>query len=204
MLGRLRGCLAPGGATLRSHRFENPNPVCRLAPLAAFLLAAVCLGQEVVPPSPPREHDAKFAAPPLGKLYHGIYPGGKSGDEDDLRPRDLEEYQKAVGQQAAWVYFSNNWFRTREFPLKTATWIRAAKAVPYIRLMLRSNSEQDQPEKLFSVQAILAGEFDRDLKRWAAQAKAFGSPLLVEWGTECNGEWFPWNAKWGAGEEARK
>src|SRR6202030_1619307 len=28
---------------------------------------------------------------------------------------------------------------------------------------------------------------------------AFGSPILIEWGTEPNGEWFGWNGKWNGG-----
>ena len=44
--------------------------------------------------------------------------------------------------------------------------------------------------------AFLSGQFDADLEQWARDAKAFEKPLLVEFGTEVNGEWFPWNAKW--------
>jgi hypothetical protein len=94
------------------------------------------------------------------------------------------------------VYFSNNWFKSREFPKRTAAWIRETGSVPFIRLMLRSGLEERQPETLFTLEAILAGKFDADLKRWGRSARDFGSPLLVEWGTEMNGEWFPWNGRW--------
>ena len=30
-------------------------------------------------------------------------------------------------------------------------------------------------------------------------AKSFGSPILIEWGTEPNGNWFSWNGKWNGG-----
>ena len=35
-----------------------------------------------------------------------------------------------------------------------------------------------------------------------ARRERFGSPILIEWGTEPNGDWFSWNGKWngGAGE----
>jgi hypothetical protein len=54
-------------------------------------------------------------------------------------------------------------------------------------------------EPLFTVPAIAEGKFDDDLRAWARAAKAFGTPLIVEWGTECNGDWFPWNGKYWAG-----
>src|SRR4029077_10994136 len=37
------------------------------------------------------------------------------------------------------------------------------------------------------------------LRLWARAAKAFESPILVEWGTEPNGDWFAWNGKWNGG-----
>jgi hypothetical protein len=143
----------------------------------------------------------KVALPRNARLYHGVYPGGKTGAEDDITPQVVDEYENLVGQPVAWVYFSDNWFHQRTFPLKTATWIRQRGAVPFIRLMLRSSAAERQAEPLFTLQAIIDGQFDPDLRTWAQGARAFGSPLLVEWGTECNGEWFPWNGKWNGGAE---
>lgn len=140
----------------------------------------------------------KPAPPPPGRLYHGVYPGGLTGDEDDLTVKDLREYESAVGQPAAWVYFSHNWFtgRSRAFPRVTADWIRAAGSTPYIRLMLREKPEQDRRDHTFTHQGIIDGLFDRDLRAWARAARDYGGPLLVEWGTEFNGIWFPWNGAW--------
>ncbi len=138
--------------------------------------------------------------PPAGYLSHGCYPGGVSGEEDDLTERDLAAYERVVGQKASWVYFSHNWYAGRAFPLATATWIRAHGAVPFIRLMLRSRGHAPgKPEREYSLQAIIDGRFDADLSAWARAAAAFGSPLLVEYGTEVNGEWFGWNGKFHGG-----
>jgi len=46
---------------------------------------------------------------------------------------------------------------------------------------------QRHGEKTFSLQKIIAGEFDVDLRAWAREAKAFGSPVLIEWGTNRTG-----------------
>jgi hypothetical protein len=85
--------------------------------------------------------------PPAGKLYHGVYPGGISGEEDDITAKDVATYEQTVGKKAAWVYFSHNWFRGREFPEATAAWIRDGGAVPFIRLMLRSSVEKKTQRK---------------------------------------------------------
>ncbi|MEW5941434.1 MAG: glycosyl hydrolase, partial [Chloroflexota bacterium] len=106
-------------------------------------------------------------------------------------------------KKALWVYFSHNWYEGRAFPLQTATWIREAGSIPYIRLMLRSDAEQNTAEPVFTLQAIADGQFDADLHNWCAAARDFGTPLLAEYGTEVNGEWFSWNGVWnGAGETA--
>ena len=131
------------------------------------------------------------AEPPSGKLYHGVFPGGSSGMEDDITPAQVLSYELAAGKQVAWVAFSHNWYQGTEFPKVTAQWIHEMGAVPYIRLMLREE-EEGTPNR-FSLEAVLAGQLDTDIERWGRQAAEFPGPLIVEFGTECNGEWFPWN-----------
>ena len=65
--------------------------------------------------------------------------------------------------------------------------------------MLRSDVDQQHSEKIFTLRKIVAGEFDDDLRAWAREAKNFRSPILIEWGTEPNGDWFSWNGKWNGG-----
>ncbi len=141
----------------------------------------------------------RLAPPPEGSLYHGVYPGGKTGAEDDITARDVSSYEEAVGKKAAWVYFSNNWYESREFPLRTASWIRARGSIPFIRLMLTSAPGRPTPEPTFTLDRIIKGDFDPDLCAWAESARGFGTPLIAEYGTEVNGEWFPWNGKHNGG-----
>ena len=139
-------------------------------------------------------------APDAGRFYHGCYPGGVTGEEDDITARDVQNYEDVAGRKVDWVYFSNNWYAGRRFPAETAGWIRDRGAVPYIRLMLRSEDHRPgKPEKAFSLQSIIDGKFDEDLKAWGRDAAAFGSPLIVEYGTEVNGEWFGWNGSFHGG-----
>src|ERR1700676_2529664 len=123
-----------------------------------------------------------IAPPPPGKLYHGCYWGGVGSDthdpsEHDVTPADVARYEEAVGKKTACIYFSNNWFESRKFPNAMCSWIRNLGKVPYIRLMLRSDVDQKHTEKTFSLQRIIAGEFDVDLRAWAREAKKFGSPI---------------------------
>jgi Glycosyl hydrolase family 26 len=146
------------------------------------------------------ETPSQILLPPEGTYYHGVYPGGQSGAEDDITPADVESYEQTVGQQVAWVYFSNNWYGGSLFPLSTASWIRERGTIPFIRLMLRSSDENPTPDPRYTLDAILNGDFDSELIAWGQAAKAFGTPLIAEWGTEMNGYWFAWNASWNGKE----
>src|SRR5574341_1741302 len=150
-------------------------------------------------PASPTPIPTGIPIPPKGYLYQGVYPGGVTGEEDDLTLKDLRSFENAVGKTAVWVYFSDNWYRSRGFPLETATWIRDAGSIPFIRMMLRSSAEQNQAEPTFTLQNIIDGKFDTDLHAWCASARDFSTPLIAEYGTEVNGEWFSWNGKWNGG-----
>ncbi|MFL6589930.1 MAG: glycoside hydrolase family 26 protein [Chthoniobacterales bacterium] len=156
-----------------------------------FLVASQARAAQVVSP------------PPQGKLYQGLYFDEPKSDHDptehDVTPADVARFEEALATKTAWVFFSNNWFESKKFPRETCEWIRTLGKVPYVRLMLRSDVEQDRPEKLFTLESILAGKFDEDLKAWAREAVQFASPILIEWGTEPNGKWFSWNGKWNGG-----
>jgi hypothetical protein len=144
-----------------------------------------------------------LVVPPLGKLYHAVFPGSAAnpGSEDAITPADVDSYEEAVGHRVAWVYFSHEWAHGEAFPLTTAEWIRARGSVPFVRLMMRTVPETGSTtrETKYALKAIVAGEHDAALAAWGDAARAFGTPIVAEWGTEMNGEWFPWNASHNGG-----
>lgn len=151
-------------------------------------------------PAPPAFPEV-LAAPPAGSLYHGVFPGGKTGEEDDVTPAATDAYEKASGHKVAWVYFSNNWHKSTAFPAATCQWIAQRGSIPYIRLMLRSNIEPGSAETTFTLDRIIKGEFDPQLRAWARGAARWGRPLMAEYGPEVNGDWFPWNGSYNGAEK---
>ncbi len=140
--------------------------------------------------------------PPRGCLYHAVFPGTKTGEEDSVTRLDLHAYERCVEKRAALVTFSNEWYRSRRFPEQTCRWIREEGAIPYIRLMLRSDSDLRHAEPVYTLRRIIRGDFDGDLRSWARAAAAFAHPIVVEYGTEVNGDWFSWSAPWNDGGAA--
>jgi len=136
------------------------------------------------------------------RLYHGVFPGGVNMSEDHINQAELTAYEKAAGKKAAWVYFSHNWYDDRSFPQNTAKWIRDRGSIPFIRLQIWSSSEiRNRKDPKYAPDKIITGLFDDDLRSWARDARKFGSPLMVEYGVEINGRWFPWNGQWNGGSE---
>lgn len=140
-----------------------------------------------------------IGVPPLRRVYHGVFPAGRALPDSDISMVTLQGYQTAVGRPLAWVYFSHEWYRGKAFPRITAKAIRDRGAVPFVRLHMRSQQVQLVTDPTYTLARIIAGDFDADLRAWADGAKAFGTPLIVQFGTEINGDWYPWSAPYNGG-----
>jgi hypothetical protein len=141
----------------------------------------------------------RIQLPPDGKLYHGVFPAGTTEPDSDISMQAADDYVAAVGRPLAWVYFSNEWYTTKSFPRVTAEAVRDRGAVPFIRLHMRSQQKQKIVDPLYTLDNINAGMFDGDLRAWADGAKQFGTALIVQYGTEVNGDWNPWSAPYNGG-----
>ncbi len=112
----------------------------------------------------------------------------------------IRKFEELAGKKIVWAFFSNNWINGIKFPGKAVKEIRGCGAIPFIRLMARSSFAYG-PDPVYTLQGIIEGKFDRQLRAWAKEAKEYGGPLLAEFGVEMNGDWFPWSGYWnGAGE----
>lgn len=142
----------------------------------------------------------RIARPAAGTRYLGAYPGYGTGEENRVSVRALRRYRAASGRKPAWVYFSNEWGQEGiRYPARAVGIIRRSGSVPFVRLMPRTSLDDGARERQFSLERIIAGDFDAQLRAWGAAAGATQQPLLVEFLTEVNGDWFPWNGRFHGG-----
>ncbi len=141
----------------------------------------------------------KLQTPPRGSIYHAANPDF-GGTEDNVTSERIKSFEALAQKKIVWAYFSNNWYDTIKFPLSQVKTIHKNGKIPFIRLMPRSNFKEGGPDPLYTMQKIIDGEFDKVLADWAMDAKKIGIPLLVEFGTEVNGNWFPWSGSYNGGE----
>jgi hypothetical protein len=136
--------------------------------------------------------------PPVYGIYFGAFPDF-GGPEDGVVADSIFHFEQLAQKNISWAYFSNNWYQNIHFPLSAVQEIHQAGKTPFIRMMARTSLEQNVADPNYSLQNIIDGQFDNDLLQWFSQASATGFPMLIEFGTEVNGEWFPWNGLYNGG-----
>ncbi|HEY5742264.1 MAG TPA: glycosyl hydrolase [Terrimicrobiaceae bacterium] len=161
---------------------------------AISLIAIGCREQTAKPlsPTPTAPPEARQLVVPAKGAYTGAYIDfGES--EDKVTLEKIEAFERAVGKHQAIVAFSSFWGE-ESFPMHNLEIIVRHKAVPLVYWSPWDKPyQQYQGPDRFSLHAIVAGKWDGYIDQWAAQAKSFGRPMLVAWGLEMNGAWFPWS-----------
>ncbi|MGQ4873654.1 MAG: glycoside hydrolase family 26 protein [Promethearchaeia archaeon] len=123
----------------------------------------------------------------------GFFPGW--GDlEDDVKGSEITNFEALSGKSVAFVPFSIFWGENYS-DSKNLDIITNYDAIPMLRLMPWGEPYWDpygfQPD--YSLQRIIDGYFDDFLKDWAEVLKDFSKPVMVTFGVEMNGDWFPWS-----------
>ncbi|MCX8011579.1 MAG: glycoside hydrolase family 26 protein [Desulfobacterota bacterium] len=134
----------------------------------------------------------RLEVPPAGYAYTGAYID--FGETEDIVTLEaMENFEKMVRKHQAIIAFSNYWGK-QNFPERQLKIITEYGAVPLIYWSPWDHPYQEGtfPDR-FNLHRILSGEWDNYIDFWAIQAKKYGKPMLVSWGLEMNGNWFPWS-----------
>lgn len=166
------------------------------------------------------KNPAVVLAEPEDGIYHAASPDIFSGWEEGKNEREkIEQFEEMVDKDIAWVSVSNTWFRPNEdlpcldtqypddkgihFPREDVEEALRAGVVPSIRMFPydRCIKLDYEPYKL---EHFVNGKYDKELRAWAQEAKEIPSPLVVTFGPEVNGFWFPWNLRHNGGLETEE
>lgn len=134
----------------------------------------------------------KLLPPPQG-IYHAAFPDF-GPEEDIVTSNRLRSFVSEVaGKSITWAYFSDNWFDGIRFPSSAINRISKAGVIPFIRMMPRADWSEGCRNKTYSLQSIIDGQHDQALRGYARKTAEYTDPLIIEFGTEVNGNWFPWS-----------
>ena len=144
--------------------------------------------------------DRTTLQPPSGtSIYFSAFPDF-GGSEDNVSTGRIQDFETLAGKALTWATFSDNWYNGIIYPKAAIHAIHDAGAIPYVRLMPRSDEIQGHPEPRFTLQRIIDGVYDTNLTHWAQDARADGIPLLIDFAVEMNGDWFPWSGVFNGGK----
>ncbi|WP_457675026.1 heparin lyase I family protein [Thiolapillus sp.] len=141
---------------------------------------------------------AKLKPAADGGIYFAAFPDF-GGDEEEVTRERVEAFEALAGKKIAWAPFSQDWFVSMEYPREQIHVLHDGGTLPLVRLQPRSTTREYVQETRFTMDRIIKGDFDAELSRWARDARDDGIPLLVDFGVEVNGRWFPWNGSWNGG-----
>ena len=176
--------------------------------LLAALGLAVCApsgagAETAIQPGPvPASATPLRLAIPSDHAYGGAYI--EFGDrEDTVTLEKIEHFDTLVHRQQAIVAFTSDW-GNQSFPERQLRIVANYGAVPlvYWSPWDRPADNRTPPPRRFDLNAILAGTWDSYIDSWAQRARDYGKPLLVAWGLEMNGTWFPWSGAFYGGGQA--
>jgi len=135
---------------------------------------------------------------------HGAYTGAfmDFGDaEDDVTLEMIEDFEEMVGKHQA-VIASSSYWGEQGFPTANlnVVWRYGALPVVFWSPWDKPYEQNRGPDK-FSLNEILAGKWDAYIDKWGDAAREFGHPMIVAFGVEMNGDWFPWSGTYYGGDK---
>jgi beta-mannanase len=119
---------------------------------------------------------------------------------DHFAPSDpgvIDWYTSLVGHQPAVLMWYQDWIHECDFPIAAMENARMSGAMPMLTWEPWDNALGTANQPAFRLVSIAHGAFDGHIRRWAAQARAWGHPLYLRFAHEMNGSWYPWGTQTG-------
>jgi len=134
---------------------------------------------------------------------HGAYTGAfmDFGDEeDDVTLEMIEDFETLVGKHQAIIASSSYWGE-QSFPTANLNieWRHGSLPLVFWSPWDKPYEQNRGPDK-FNLNDITAGKWDAYIDKWADAARDFGHPMIVAFGVEMNGDWFPWSGVYYGGD----
>ena len=160
---------------------------------------------------PPRAKASVYVPDPyaIPLPEQGAYTGAYCPDPDLhlVTEKSIYDFESMAGKRAFFVHVFVPWMEDNPvgdstflpFPTLTCEMIRRRGSIPLITW--QANLEAKDDEKGYLLDRITKGEFDNHIRAWAEKIKQHPGPVLLRWGAEMNGDWFPWSGAQNGGNK---
>ncbi len=112
----------------------------------------------------------------------GVIIDGMPASLDPLR-----DFERMTGARIGLTAWFADW--DTPFPLEECRTLNRNGYLPLVTWEPRHWNTGDG----VSMADLLAGKHDAYLQTWADGARQYGGPLMIRWGHEFNGDWYPWS-----------
>ncbi|PZR76982.1 MAG: beta-mannanase [Chthoniobacterales bacterium] len=174
---------------------------CRSAALvlATSLLSVPACQKQATPPLRDPNAPVEVLLPEKGAYTGAFMDFGDA--EDEVTLETIEEFESMVGKHQAIIASSSYWGE-QSFPTQNLNviWRHGAMPLVFWSPWDRPYTQNRGPDK-FSLSEIVAGKWNAYIDKWGDSAREFGKPMIVVFGVEMNGDWFPWSGWFYGGEE---
>ncbi len=146
------------------------------------------------PPAPP------VPTPKVGRAW-GVFHPDVPQNPAALLPGDfglLGKLTNNIGRTPGIVMWYQAWGldATKGFNPALLGLVRDAGSVPMITW--EPWNPWNAWDERYRPTQLLKGDHDGYIRSWAEGLKSYGGPVLLRWGHESNGFWYPWAGQWGA------
>ena len=106
----------------------------------------------------------------------------------------LTSLTSSLGRRPDLVMWYAAWSDRASFPATQAGQVAATGATPVVTWEPWDPAAGvDQPA--YRLSRIASGKHDSYVGMWARQVRSYGKPLVIRFGHEMNGSWYPWSAQ---------
>jgi mannan endo-1,4-beta-mannosidase len=162
------------------HQSSRQRKPRRLITAAAAIVAAIAIAAGVILYNKTADPHGPLPVqlPPDSASYLGVYVNGVPDSYSGVNA-----FTRTTGAKPDVVMYYSGWF----VPFKAVFAATAAKngAVPLVQM---------DPDNV-SVAAIAQGKYDAYLFSYAEAVRAYRHPVIMSFGHEMNGYWYPWGYK---------
>jgi beta-mannanase len=106
----------------------------------------------------------------------------------------VNRFERAARKHASVIMWYADFKRVKAPPLGQLAAVADRGAIPEITWEpWDSRKGLSTPQPHFRLRRIIAGKFDRLIRRWARRLATYGGPVRLRFGHEMNGRWYPWS-----------
>jgi mannan endo-1,4-beta-mannosidase len=173
--------LDDAGGVAHGSQQRSFRPPPRHRPILVVAIGAAIIAAAAIVAVASHDNNGARGARPPGTLptkpasYLGIYKRGA-----DQSYAGVDRLAQAIGRQPNLVTCYSAWLAPFQADFAAAAANRGA--VPLVQI---------NPDRV-SIAAIASGQYDAYLRSYAAAVRSYHRPVVVSFGHEMNGPWYPW------------